>query len=285
MIIVEIKAADVKTLREKTGAGMMDCKRALIESGGDFKKAERYLKELGLAAAAKRAGRATKEGRVFSLIKGQRGVLLELTSETDFVAKNREFIGLGKKIAEAALAKGVEARPEEFAGEVKDAIGRIKENMELRRFRVLEAGPTGLLRDYVHGEEGKIGVLLRFALADSALRDHPRVQEVTFDLALHAAAFAPAFLSRDRVPSDYVKEQEEIFAKQAAALGKPENVLKGIIQGKVNKHLSEICFLEQPFVKDQNQRVAKVLESLSKEVDGKVELAEYLYYRVGDEQA
>jgi elongation factor Ts len=285
MITVEIKAADVKTLREKTGAGMMDCKRALVQSGGDFKKAEKYLKELGLAAAAKRAGRVTKEGRAFSLIRGDRGVLLELTSETDFVAENREFIALGKKIAEHALVKGTAARAEDFAGDVKEAIGRIKENMELRRLRVLEAGSTGLLRDYVHGEEGKIGVLLRFALADATLRENPRVQEVTFDLALHAAAFAPTFLSRDKVPGEYAKEQEEIFAKQAASLGKPENVLKGIVQGKVNKHLSEICFLEQPFVKDQNQKVAKVLESLAKEVGGRVELVEYVYYKVGEEQA
>lgn len=282
---IEVKATDVKALREKTGAGMMDCKRALVESGGDFKKAEKHLKELGLAAAAKRAGRATKEGRVFSLIKGGRGVLLELTSETDFVAKNREFIALGRKIVEGAVAKGPSAQAEDFAADLSEAIGRIKENMELRRFRVLEAGASGLLRDYIHGEEGKIGVLLRFTLQGPSLRDNPRVQEVTFDLALHAAAFAPGFLSRDKVPAEYVKEQEEIFTKQAAALGKPENVLKGIVQGKVNKHLSEICFLEQPFVKDQSQKVSKVLEALGKEVGGKVELAEYLYYKVGEEQA
>ncbi len=282
---MEIKATDVKTLREKTGAGMMDCKRALVESGGDFKKAEKYLKELGLAAAAKRAGRATKEGRVFSLIKGERGVLLELTSETDFVAKNREFIALGKKIAEEAVAKGPAAKAEEFAGDVADVIGRIKENMELRRFRLLEAGPSGLLRDYVHGEEAKVGVLLRFVLSNAALRDNPRVQEVTNDLALHAAAFSPAYLSRDKVPADYVQEQQEIFTKQAATLGKPENVLKGIVQGKVNKHLADICFLEQPFVKDPNQKVAKVLEALGKEVGGKIDLADYVYYKVGEESA
>jgi elongation factor Ts len=282
---VEIKATDVKALREKTGAGMMDCKKALVACGGDFQAAEKQLKELGLAAAAKRAGRVTKEGRVFSLIEGERGVLLELTSETDFVAKNREFIALGKTIAAAALAKGPAARAEDFSGAVKDAIGRIKENMELRRLRVLEAGPAGLLREYIHGEEGKIGVLLRFALSDAGLRANPRVQEVSFDLTLHAAAFAPAFLNRDQVPAPYVAELQELFTKQAAALGKPENVLKGIVQGKVNKHLSEICFLEQPFVRDQNQKVGKVLESLSKEVGGKVELAEYLYYKVGEEQA
>jgi len=134
---VEIKATDVKALREKTGAGMMDCKRALVENQGDFRKAEKYLKELGLAAAAKRAGRVTREGRVFSLIKGGRGVLLEVTSETDFVAKNREFIALGNKIAEDALAKGAAAKAEDFAGQVADVIGRIKEIMERLRFRVL----------------------------------------------------------------------------------------------------------------------------------------------------
>jgi len=137
----------------------------------------------------------------------------------------------------------------------------------------------------VHGEEAKVGVLLRFLLSDPALAQHPRVQEIGFDLALHAAAYAPAFLSRDKVPADYVKEQQEIFTKQAATLGKPENVTKGIVQGKINKHRSDICFLEQAFVKDPNQKVGKLLEALGKEVGGKVELADYVYYKVGEEPA
>jgi elongation factor Ts len=279
---VEIKATDVKALREKTGAGMMDCKKALVEAKGDFAKAEKILKELGLAAAQKRAGRATKEGRIFSRIRDGRGVLLELTCETDFVAKNKEFVALGETLADLAVAKGNFARPEDFTSQVQDAVGRIKENITLRRLEVLEEGANDLIMDYIHGE-GKIGVMVKFSLSDSSLKDNAKVKEVGFDLTLHTAAFAPLFLTRDKVPGEYLKEQEEIFTKQAEKLGKPENVVKGIVQGKLNKYLAEICFVDQPFVKDQNLKVSKVLEALSKEVGGKVAIDGYLYYKVGEE--
>jgi elongation factor Ts len=279
---VDIKATDVKALREKTGAGMMDCKKALVQANGDSAKAEKILKELGLAAAQKRAGRATKEGRVFSRIESGKGVLLELTCETDFVAKNREFLALGESLAESAIAKGSDAGPEDFSSQVQDTVGRIKENITLRRLKVLEAGANDMLMDYIHGE-GKIGVMVKFALSDPALKDNPRVKEVAFDLTLHTAAFAPLFLKRDQVAESYLKEQEEIFTKQAEKLGKPENVVKGIVQGKLNKHLAEICFLEQPFVKDQNLKVSKVLDELTKETGGQIRIVEYLYYKVGEE--
>ena len=278
---MEIKATDVKTLREKTGAGMMDCKKALQEALGDFQKAERILKELGLAAAAKRAGRATNQGRVFSQLGGGLGVLLELTCETDFVAKNKDFVALGRKLTGIALAKGQAAKPEDFEGTVKEAVGIIKENMEVRRFGLLSAGPQELVLDYIHGE-GRLGVLVKVALSSAELVNNPRVKEVAFELALHAAAFAPLHLSRDRVPKEYVAEQEGIFRKQAESTGKPEKVLQGIAQGKLNKHLAEICFLEQGFVKDPNLKVSKVLEELGKEVGGKMTISDYLYFKVGE---
>jgi len=279
---VEIKATDVKALRERTGAGMMDCKKALVQAEGDAVKAEKLLKELGLAAAQKRAGRTTKEGRVFSRIQDGKGVLLELTCETDFVAKNDEFIGLGETISEAAIAKGASARPDDFADRVHDVVGRIKENIMLRRLKVIEASSGEMILDYIHGE-GRIGVMVKFVLSDPSLRENARLREVAFDLTLHTAAFSPAFLKRDQVPEPYLKEQEEIFIKQAEKLGKPEKVVKGIVQGKLNKHLSEICFLDQPFVKDQNLKVSKVLEELGKEIGGKVEIGEYLYYNVAEQ--
>jgi len=279
---VEIKALDVKKLREKTGAGMMDCKKALQDAGGDFAKAERILKELGLAAAQKRAGRATSEGRIFARIGEGRGALLELSCETDFVAKNKDFAALGDKLVELILQKGASAPREQLDALVQDAVGRIKENMSLRRFGILEASENELLTSYIHGE-GKIGVMVKVALSDPALAGHPRSREVAFDLALHTAAFAPLFLRRDDVPEAYVKEQEEVFAKQAAGLGKPESVLKGITQGKLRKHLAEICFVDQGFVKDQNLTVAKLLDSVGKEIGGTIEIVDYLYYRVGEE--
>ena len=280
---MEIKAIDVKALREKTGAGMMDCKNALVQANGDSAKAEKILKELGLAAAQKRAGRVTKEGRVFSRIQDGKGVLLELTCETDFVAKNKEFQALGETLTAAAIAKGPGAKPEDFSDQVQDTVGKIKENITLRRLQVVESNATEMILDYIHGE-GKIGVMVKFGLSDASLKDNSRVKEVAFDLTLHTAAFAPLFLNRDQVPEAYLGEQEEIFTKQAEKLGKPEKVLKGIVQGKMNKHLAEICFVDQPFIKDQNLKVSKVLDELNKEVGGQVKIEEYLYYKVGEEQ-
>jgi elongation factor Ts len=281
---VEIKATDVKALRDKTGAGMMDCKKALLEAGGNFDRAERILKELGLAAARKRAGRQTRAGRVFSKLDEKRGALLELDCETDFVAMNKDFIALGQRLTGAVLEGGTQVRREELDSLVQQAVGVIKENIELRRYGVLEAGPQELLVNYIHGE-GNIGVLLKFTLSDSKLKESGRVREVAFDLTLHTAAFAPLFLSRAQVPAAYLEEQEGIFAKQAAATGKPDNVVKGITAGKLNKHLAGVCLVDQAFVKDQDLKVSKVLESLGKEVGGKVEISDYLYYRVGEEGA
>jgi elongation factor Ts len=278
---VDIKATDVKALREKTGAGMMDCKKALVEAGGDAAKAERILKELGLAAAKKRAGRATKEGKVFACVENGKGALLELTCETDFVAKNDEFIELGQTISTMAVAAGTKASPQDYASQVQDAVGKIKENITLRRLQVIESEDNEFILDYIHGE-GKIGVMVKFSLSDAALQENAKVKEVAFDLTLHTAAFSPLFLTRDQVPQDYLREQEELFTKQAEKLGKPEKVLKGIVQGKLNKHLAEICFVDQPFIKDQNLKVSKVLDELGKEVGGKVEIEEYLYYNVAD---
>jgi elongation factor Ts len=278
---VDIKALDVKKLREKTGAGMMDCKKALVEAKGDFGQAERILKELGLAAAQKRAGRETKEGRIFSGIGNGRGVLVELSCETDFVATNQEFIALGEKLTAQILADGEAVKQENLEEQVKEAIGRIKENIVLRRYNLLTAGEEDLLVDYIHGQ-GKIGVLVEMTVSDPALKDHPRVKETAFDLALHTAAFAPLYLSRDKVGEDYCREQEQVFMKQAENLGKPEKVLKGIVQGKLNKHLSEICLLDQAFVKDQSLKVSKVIAELGKEVDGQVAVKNYLYYKTGE---
>ncbi len=279
---MEVKAIDVKKLREKTGAGMMDCKKALVEADGDFVRAEKILKEMGLAAAKKRAGRTTKEGRIFSKIKPDKGVLLELSCETDFVAKNSEFKALGEKLTEVVLGKNNGVGKEDFDPYIKEAVGKIKENIGLRRFNVLSAGQKTILVDYIHGE-GNIGVIVKLSLSEDSLKENPRVKEVAFDMALHTAASAPQYISKDKVQDSYIKEQEEIFLKQAESLGKPEKVIKGIVQGKINKHLSEICLLDQAFVKNQSIKVSKVLDDLGKEIGGKIEIKDYLYYKIGED--
>jgi len=278
---MEIKATEVKRLREKTGAGMMDCKNALLKSEGNFDKAERLLKEQGLAAAVKKSDRVTNSGKIFSRILPDKGILLELTCETDFVARNSMFLELGEAIMNKVVAQKLAAPTEELQVMVKETIGKIKENMQLRRIVTMPVAANEVLVEYIH--DNRIGVMLRFALGDPKVKDSPRVKEILFDCALHAAAFGPLFLSRDKVSPAFLKEQEEIFAKQAENLGKPPNVLQGIIKGKVNKMLSEICLLEQPFVKDDKRKMSKVLEDLSKEAGAKIDIVDYTYMKLGAE--
>ena len=278
---MEIKATDVKLLREKTGAGMLDCKNALVKADGDFAKAERLLKEQGLAAAVKKSDRATNAGKIFSRVLPDRGILLELTSETDFVARNAMFQELGQALLTKVADQRLTEPTDELHLMVKETIGKIKENMQLRRIVTLPVGANDALVEYIHDD--RIGVLVRFTLGDITAKDHPHVKETLFDCALHVAAFAPMFLSRDKVSPQFLKEQEEIFTKQAEQLGKPAAVTQGIVKGKVSKLLSEICLLDQPFVKDEKRKVAKVLEDLSKEAGTRIDLVEYEYVKLGAE--
>jgi elongation factor Ts len=280
---VEIKASDVKKLRERTGAGMMDCKKALTEAGGDSAKAEKILKELGLAAAAKRGGRATNEGRVFTHVTDDKAGILEVSCETDFVARNQDFADLGNKIVSGMVETGKPATDSSFNDMVQEAITTIKENMAIRRGQVLEVADDELVCDYIHGESGRIGVLVKVKLEKPELKQNEAVKAFAFDVALHVAAFRPTFLSIDSADPTYVTEQEEIFAAQAKALGKPENVTKGIAAGKLKKHLGEICLVDQGFVKDEKRTVAQVAKDLGKEAGGNVEVAEFVYYMVGEE--
>ncbi len=280
---MDINTIDLKKLREKTGAGMLDCKNALVKTEGDFDKAERLLKEQGLASAAKKSGRATNSGLIFARMLPDKGILLELTCETDFVARNDLFVELGNSLMQKVVEKRLTAKTEELDLMVKETVGKIKENMELRRITVMPAAADEILIDYVH--DGRIGVILRVKLSNPAVKESPRVKEVLFDLALHLAAFAPMYLSRDKVDPAFLKEQEEIFSKQVEGMNKPANVLAGIVKGKLNKMISEVCFLEQAFVKDEKRKVSKVLEDLGKEVGAKIEAVDFVYIKLGEDHS
>jgi elongation factor Ts len=276
---VEIKAIDVKKLREKTGAGMMDCKKALQQAGGDFDKAEKVLKELGLAAAAKREGRATNEGRVFTHVTADRASIIEISCETDFVARNDAFVALGDAIAKEMAETGAEAA--DFADRVQETVTTIKENMAISRGLVLNAGDGEFFTDYVHGEGGRIGVVVTLRVGSPELAQKAEVKQFAFDVALHVAAFRPSFLSVETIDPAYVTEQEEIFLAQARNLDKPENVIQGIVKGKLKKHLGEICLLEQGFVRDEKKSVATAAKDVAAAAGGAVEVAGYVYYMVG----
>ncbi|WP_320130387.1 translation elongation factor Ts [uncultured Sphaerochaeta sp.] len=275
-----ITAEDVKKLREVTGAGMMDCKKALIKANGDFDAADKILKEMGLAAIAKRVDRATNNGRIFAKVTSEKAVLVELSCETDFVAGNAEFVKLGNAICDVIIEKGYTEINDELVGMVNELITIIKENMSVKRILVLPLDAASFASCYVHGE-GSLGVLVEFKADKAELFANPAVVEFANDCALHVAAFTPTYLTASSVDKAYIDEQSEIFKAQAENLDKPAKVIEGIIKGKLSKHLSEICFLQQPFVKDDSMSVEKKLAQIGKEAGGKLEIVSYTFFRAG----
>ncbi len=266
-----ITAADVKALREKTGAGMMECKKALTECNGDIAEAEKSLKEKGLAAMAKRSERATSEGRLFIRQDGNKIAVIELTCETDFVAKNADFIAVGEKMLDVTLAKGytkVEAEHEQILEPLKVSI---RENMKIAKVEVFDVPATASAAYYVHSDF-KTGAVV---IVDGSTAD--TVKTFAKDCCLHIAAFTPSYTSKKDVPQSYIDEQKEIFKAQMdqdeKMAGKPENVKEGILQGKINKHLAEICFEDQMFVKDDKKTVTAKLAETGKEVGATLSFA------------
>jgi elongation factor Ts len=290
--MADISAADVKRLREKTGAGMMECKNALVSSGGDFDKAEKLLKEKGLAALEKRSDRATNEGKIFVKTKDKTSVLVELASETDFVARNPDFIALGGLIADKVLERDCGESDlsadgkvfEEFRGMVNDLATRIRENMSLKRLKVVKAGANEYLTQYIHGD-GNIGVVVKLDSDKPGVFETEDAKAFAFTLALHIAAFNPMALDRSKIDPAYIKEQEEIFRKQMEQdekmKGKPANVIDNILKGKLNKHLAEICLLDQAYVKDEKFTVAQALADYGKKLGAGISVNDYVYFKVG----
>lgn len=276
---MEIKATDVKALRERTGAGMMECKKALVETNGDAAAAEKLLKEKGLAAVEKRAGRATSEGRVFIKIQDNKAVICELTCETDFVAKNADFIQIGNDIVNTVFEKGYTEVNKELSDMLLDLATKIRENMSLRRLQVIDVPAGAVVSSYVHSD-GKTGVVVVIT-ADKDVSNSAVVKEFAYDCCLHMAAFTPAYIKREDVDEAYIAEQTEIFTKQVESLDKPENVKAGIVKGKINKHLADICFMDQSFVKDDKVSVAKKMEEIGKAADAKLTMAQVVLYQLG----
>ncbi len=260
--MAEISAGQVKELREKTGAGMMDCKKALVEAGGDMDKAADLLRERGVAKAGKRAGRTTSEGRVLAMVgaDGSAGALVELNCETDFVAKTDDYEKLG-----AAFTRGVcDNDPADLdallalpgaGGTLNDelvaAIAKLGENIRLRRFARLGAGAKGSVSAYVHAG-GKIATLV------SVEADDPQaaaVAAVAHNTCMHVAALAPSGLLRDDLPAAVVDKEREVLAKQAEAEGKPANIIDKMVEGRLNKFFKEVVLLEQPLVMDAEKTV------------------------------
>jgi elongation factor Ts len=287
--VAEISAKAVKALRDQTGAGMMDCKRALSEAGGDVAKAVEVLRERGLAKAGKREGRATSEGAILIELRGGAGGMVELCCETDFVARTEDFEALGRSLAAAVAADAGAAAPEalldvEIDGEkVRDritaAIAVLGENVVLKRVARLAVDGTGLVGGYVHGP-GKLGVLVALETTASGAE----VEMLARDLAMHVAAADPTPLAvgRDGVPSELIESERSIYRKQAEQSGKPEKVLDRIVEGRLGKFLSEVALLEQPFVKDADRSVGDLLAEVGEQLGAALRVVGFERFRLGE---
>jgi len=277
---MDIKATDVKALREKTGAGMMECKNALVQCNGDAAAAEKLLKEKGLAAVEKRANRATSEGRIFVKTNGTKLVICEVTCETDFVSKNSEFIEVGEKIAETALAKNITSVTQELSDMLLNLATKIRENMMVKRLELIDIPAGTVCSHYIHSD-AKTGVVVLIKADPASCSQNETLKEFAYNCCLHIAAFTPAYIRKEDVDAAYIEEQKEIFTKQVAELDKPENVKAGIVQGKISKHIADICFVDQPFVKDDKVSVSKKMEQIAKEIGASLTLSKVVTYLLG----
>jgi elongation factor Ts len=288
--MAEITAASVKELRERTGAGMMDCKKALAENNGEMEAAIDWLRAKGLSSAAKKAGRTAAEGLVGVTVEGHRGAIVEVNSETDFVAKNEQFQGFVRNVAEIALEKGadvdvISAASYPTGGTVADAlmgnIGKIGENQSLRRAAVIEVG-EGAVVSYVHNQVapglGKIGVLV--ALESGAASEI--LLTLGKQIAMHVAAAHPLALGADDLPAELVQRERSIAAEKAKESGKPANIVDKMVEGGLAKFRKENALLTQLFVIDNKTPVAEVVASAAKEAGTGIELVGFVRFQIGE---
>lgn len=264
---MSISAAQVKELRERTGAGMMECKKALVETGGDMDAAIEHLRKSGLAKADKKSDRVAAEGAIVTAQSGNRAVLVEINCETDFVAKDDNFRRFADQVAALALqadsVEALNAAPFEGGQSVAEAakalVAKLGENIQVRRMAALET--EGTLGGYIHG--GRIGVLVAIKGGDEALAR---------DLAMHVAALNPAHRDVEDVPADVIENEKQILVAQAQDSGKPPEIIEKMVTGRLNKRLGEITLTGQPFVKDGDVTVGKLLKSRNAAVEGFVRL-------------
>ncbi|NRB11488.1 MAG: elongation factor Ts [Rickettsiaceae bacterium] len=285
---MSISASLVKDLREKTGAGMMDCKKALVEANGNFDEAISWLRKKGLSAAAKKAGRVAAEGLVATVVIDNKGAAIELNSETDFVAKNESFQGLVKDVANCAIdCKNLEELKAKNTSSSKtvdelvtENIATIGENLNLRRMKCVQVN-NGIIASYIHNSVtegmGKIAVLV--ALESSG--DKEKLMELGKQIAMHIAAARPECLNKENVDQALVQKEKDIFTEQSKASGKPDNIIEKMVEGRIRKFLEEIVLLEQTFVIDGKTKVSEVIANKAKELSTTIELTDYVRFELG----
>jgi len=291
--MAEITMKLVKELRERTQAGLGDCKSALVEAGGDMEKAVEIILKKGLAKSAKRAGAVATEGEVRALVQPDRraGVLLEVNIQTDFAARNEEFCRFVGDVATVALSakRGDDLALARYPGTDKtvaqgrdELVARIGEKVAVRRWERVElSAPAGVVHAYVH-LGGKIGVLVEAVAGSSAVAEHPEFKKFVDDVAMQIAAMSPLYLSRGDVPRDAVDKQREIFVAQLKEENKPEPAWPKITQGKLNKWHTEVCLLEQESVIVSGSSVDQVRAEAARTAEGSIEIRRFVRYQLGE---
>lgn len=293
---MEITAQMVKELRDQTGAGMMECKQALIDAQGDMERARLILREKGAAAAVKRESRHASEGVVVSAVASdrRRGALLELNAETDFVARNDEFQALAVELVGQLVDTGFNGTLEEFLEQpssvepdrtvrqrVEGLVARIREKIVVGRIAVFNTDNTSCVDTYVH-LGGKIGVMVEVKAATEAGAQHPETARLAREVGMQIAFGSPSYLTRDEVPQQLIDEEREVQRQRAINEGKPAQALDRIVEGRLSKFFEQICLLEQGYIRDEKKAVKQVVEEFSKAVGEPLAVKRFVRFRVGE---
>ncbi|WP_321472438.1 translation elongation factor Ts [uncultured Paludibaculum sp.] len=294
--MAEITAQLVKQLREMTGAGMMECKKALVEANGDFNEAQVILRKRGLATAAKKASRSAKEGLIGLHISPDvnLGLLVEVNCETDFVAKTDDFKSLVDEVKQIILthkpvdAAALKALPSissptlSVEALLKEKIAKVGENMNVPRFVLHPA--AGALGSYTH-PGSKLVVLVDVTAKNAATLDRPEFKELIQDIAMQVAAADPKFLRREEVTAEYIEKEKEIQRSRALAEGKPEKIVDKVVEGRMSKFYEEVCLLDQPFIKENSVTISQLLADKGKQLGDEIGVAAYVRFKVGETAA
>jgi elongation factor Ts len=284
---MSISAAQVNDLRKKTGAGMMDCKKALEESNGDFEKAIEFLRKKGAAVAAKRAEKTANEGMIVTKVASDNkyGVILEVNCETDFVAKSEDFVKLVNDVVNKAFDSKVKSIEElmeknpEVTTLVNEVMGKVGEKTEIRRLHSYIID-DGFVVDYIH-MGSKLGVLL---LIENVTYPNEDLTVLAKDISMQIAAMNPICVYREEVPKDLIEKEMEIYKELARKEGKPENILEKIALGRLNKYYQENCLAEQTFVKDNSKSINDIISDYNKKTNSQIKIAEFKRFHLGDEK-
>ena len=282
---MEISTNMVKELRERTGAGILDCKKTLQETQGDMERAIESLREKGLARAAKKAGREAKEGLIETLTgaDGRSGVMVEVNCETDFVARTPDFKALAHAVAEQ-LAGASYAKPEDMprSAPMQTAIAKLGENIQVRRFVLYELdGKPGQVETYTHAG-GRVAVMLELGAESAALAAKPEFKALAHALALQIAAANPRYLRPEDVPADVVEQERSIYRAQLAEEKKPANVAEQVVKGKLQKYYEEVSLLNQPFIREDKVKIKDLIKQTAVKAGGSIEVRRFARYELGD---